>query len=238
MNHPVTYFTEKSNKAEIPIIFPTSKIAGKEYVNFSEKKRLEKVTDQFMKLRQYIIHDELNEKTYIKEFMMKHGIYDDDLYSIDKLTNFANFLFTGLDSIDPSKTFKEIVVQACNYDPEHPKEKETPKKEFKKKFLKTAVTKQDFSVNFNSLNNTILDKKINSDFRNRKALINRLEIELAGVNCENELPPVLKSEKSMKVLELDLGHSYQKKKVKIDLARKKNKLLEFVVLERSKNAIY
>jgi hypothetical protein len=231
----MTYYMEKSNKGEIPIIFPHSKLSAKEYVNFSEKNRYEKLADQLMKLKQYIINDEMNEKYYIKEFMMKHGIYDEELYTIDKLTNFSNYLFSDMD-IDTSLTFKDIIVKACNYDPDNIEGKKEikirpfyPKPSRKKSLMSDD---KDYSVNFKDLNNTILDKRIKSDMSNPKALINALENELCDLKTEREQSSHKKA--SNKILELDFGASYQKKKEKIDRVKKKNKLLEYIVLERSK----
>jgi hypothetical protein len=224
--NPVTYYTQKSSRAEIPLVFPTSKISGQEYINNSEKKRFEKVTDQFMKLKQYIIHDEKNEKNYIKEFMIKNGIYDNELYTIDKLTNFGNFLFSNL-QIDTSKNLKEIIRDACFFDPENIPEIKKFVKQSKKRFTSRQITPERNEKS----NNLILDKKL--EFYNPKTVMNNFENELSELNTSN-LPFIKKNNKTF---ELDLGNSYRIKKGKIDHVRKKNKLLEYVVWERSKSKI-
>jgi hypothetical protein len=235
-NNPMTYYIEKSNKGEIPMIFPLNKVSKKQYENFSEKNRFEKLSNKFIKLRQYIINDELNEKYYIKEFIMKHGIYDEDLYTLDKLNNFSNFLFSNVD-IDTSKCIKDIIVDACFYDPDEEQPKKMNKKPAEKLVYKRAVTdseKQDFSVNFKDLSNTILDKRIRGDISNPKALMNTLENELAVFNDDVCVP----YGKKARLQSLDVKtDNFQKKRNKIEQARKKNKLLEYIVWERNKNDI-
>jgi hypothetical protein len=234
----MTYYMEKSNKGEIPIIFPHSKVSSKEYNNFSEKNRFEKLSDQFMKLKQYIVNDELNEKFYLKEFMMKNGIYEEKYYTIDKLTNFGNFLFSDME-IDTSKAIKEIIIDATQYGPDQKIfHKKGPQNRTTSKCRPvTSDDKPDFSANFRDLNNSILDKRIREKINNPKALINSLENELAGAFNDEVYIPYNKSKRSNKVLELDFGNTYQKKKDKIEQVKKKHKLLEYVVLERSKNNI-
>jgi hypothetical protein len=206
---------EKSNKAEIPIIFPYSKISDKEYINFSEKNRYDKLSRQFVKLRQYIVNDELNEKYYIKEFLTKNGIYEEEYYAIDKLTNFSNFLFAEGLQIDTSKTIREIIINGCEYDPETYFVR-IPKKSFKKPFRKLVKNE--------SIEEDIAIKRKNE---NVKHSIYSFENELVGLNSDYG--------KKSKVSSIDvMSETFRKKKDLIEQVRKKNRLLEYVVWARSK----
>jgi hypothetical protein len=109
----ITHYMEKKGD-EVPYVFPIAWIHQNDYNNFSEKNRYEKISQLFMKLRYFIERNEENEKEYLKEFMMKHGIYDPEYYTLDRLNNFMNFLNSKL-KINPTKTIKQIIIDATNY---------------------------------------------------------------------------------------------------------------------------
>jgi len=114
--NPMTYYMDKRVIEDIPHVYPIVWIHQNDYGNISEKNRYEKITQMFLKLRYYIENDENNEKNYLKEFMMKHGIYEEKFYTIDKLNNFMNFLKSdSISRMNPHKTIKEIIIDATNY---------------------------------------------------------------------------------------------------------------------------
>lgn len=112
-SNAMTHYMEKKGD-EVPYVFPIAWIHQNNYNNYSEKNRYEKITELFLKLRYFIERNEENEKEYIKEFMMKHGIYDSEYYGIDRLDNFMNFLNSKL-KINPAKTIKQIIIDATNF---------------------------------------------------------------------------------------------------------------------------
>jgi hypothetical protein len=237
-NHPTTYYTERSHKSEIPLIFPLSKVSKKLYDNYSEKKRFEKLSSEFIRLKQYIMNDQFNEQHYIKEFIMKHSIYEEELYSFESLNNFSNFLFSEMD-IDTSKCVKDIILAACNYNPDR-KEKvvRIPKAPVANKVYERVIPdeKLDYSVKFKDLKNTILDKRIQNDINNPKALINTLEHELAMFNEEADKPFGKKNKSRLQSMD-EATDTFYKKRDKIEQVKKKHKLLEYVVWERNKNDV-
>lgn len=112
-SNAITHYMEKKGD-EVPYVFPIAWIHQNDYNNFSEKNRYEKITQLFMKLKYFIQRNEENEKEYLKEFMMKHGIYNQEYYSLDRLNNFMNFLNSKL-KINPANTVKQIIIDATNY---------------------------------------------------------------------------------------------------------------------------
>jgi hypothetical protein len=114
--NPMTYYMDKKVIEDIPHVYPIVWIHQNDYENISEKNRYEKITQMFLKLRYYIENDEDNEKNYLKEFMMKNGIYEEKFYTIDKLNNFMNFLKSdSISQMNPHKTIQEVIIDATNY---------------------------------------------------------------------------------------------------------------------------
>lgn len=110
----ITSLLEKKKKDFIPYVFPVAWIHTNQFTNISEKNRYQKITDLFLKLRVYLNENPQNELIIAKEFFNKHGIYEREFFDIETLSNFI--LFINSDEclkIDPSKSLKEIIIEAC-----------------------------------------------------------------------------------------------------------------------------
>jgi hypothetical protein len=169
----MTHYLEKRGRNEVPFVFPITWIHQNDYVNNSEKNRYEKMTELFLKLKFYIERDEGNEKQYIKEFMIKNGIYNGDLFTIDKLTNFMNFLNSKM-VIDPSKSLKEIITKACSFKGDDEEEIPRRSRSREKSMRESIQENNDESIEEeNKLNVSISKSKI---FSNSKKNINSQNI--------------------------------------------------------------
>jgi hypothetical protein len=182
----MTHYLGKKGKEAIPYVFPIALISKNDYGNSSEKNRYEKISQLFLNLKYFIENDDDNEKTYIKEFMMKHGIYDDNYYTIDKINNFINFLNSG-NQINPTKNIQEIIIEATQFgengsQTQNPINSRKPKNlgKFKKKSLDSLQYGNDIlnMNNYLSIYHPILDsKRFTIDINNPKQTIDELEME-------------------------------------------------------------
>ncbi len=282
MRNTLTHFMEKKGD-EVPYVFPVALSHNNDFNSFSEKNRYEKILDKLLKLKYYIDRDPDNEPLYIKEFMMKHGIFEQEFYDCEKISNVVAFLNSKL-IVDPSKTLKQIILEATKFNSKSKHEKEIKHigyNSFKGKHIiqyklnkKNKVVKKEnkeenrFNMNnYLSQHQPILeDKLFKLDKNNNKKIINNLEDEFAlleqgigGLNFnlgETIIQENKKAESNTKSIrhsrDLSLteknpkaSHSTSsnflksspKKKVELDLEniKKKNKLLEYIVLQRSKS---
>jgi len=69
----MTHFLEQRAKDDIPYIFPLNLMYDTKYSTFSEKKRLEKLTKTFSKLKYLIESNPDNENIIVKEVII-HSI--------------------------------------------------------------------------------------------------------------------------------------------------------------------
>jgi len=105
---------EQKKKDFIPYVFPSTWIHPNSYGNISEKNRFEKITDLFLKLRVYFNENQENELIMAKEFFIRHGIYDKELFTIDKLSNFIVFIKSDdCLKFNPSRALKDIIMDSC-----------------------------------------------------------------------------------------------------------------------------
>lgn len=101
---------------EIPVTVPIYLSHNIHYDSISEKNRHEKIAQLLIKLKTYIAKDPENDLATVKEFMLKHGIYNHEYYELEKLNNIILFLNHSL-TIDPKKTLGDIIKEAANYQP-------------------------------------------------------------------------------------------------------------------------
>lgn len=66
-NERITYLMDRKNKDDFYVDTPIPIIHNKRYSNNSERSRCLKYTQVFLKLKQFIINDEYNDKLYVKE---------------------------------------------------------------------------------------------------------------------------------------------------------------------------
>lgn len=115
----LTSLLEKRSKDFIPYVFPVALIHKKDFKNISEKNRYEKITDLFLKLKVYLETNEAKEMAIAKEFFIKHGIYDREYFTFERLANFIKFIRSGERDniwINPTKSLKDIIIDASlNY---------------------------------------------------------------------------------------------------------------------------
>lgn len=252
-NNAITHYMDKKF-GEIPQIFPVALIHDYDFRNNSEKNRFERITALLYKIRHYIENDEDNEIHIIKEFMIKSGIYNQDYYEIDKLTNISNFLRSDF-KINPLKTLQQIIIEAANgrvnLDSESKSDCLYIAKRQNLLLSQSSMVfkrqKPETEEKFEYGNQThllqsqrILEKRFKFAFDNKQSVINELENELKMVyqkkNLENSMnktkskfrkagPPTINSES---------GTTPQY----MEDIRKKNKLLEYIVLQRTKNNFF
>ena len=95
--------------------------------------------------------------------MIKHGLYEDQYYGIDKLNNFMHFLNSDL-KINPSKTIKEMIIEATNYDEENYDDEGDVKKR-KSMIVKQNLNKRNSNPKLkpikNKINNNVNDDRYN-----------------------------------------------------------------------------
>ena len=114
-------FSKKKNDGVIPILFPAV-YSNKELCNsISQRNRYENIMENFVKLKSLILNNkkfgnEL-EENFIKEFCLSKQIPNE---KINKKTikNFSNFLKNKVLPVDTSKSLKENIYLALNFDNE------------------------------------------------------------------------------------------------------------------------
>jgi hypothetical protein len=238
-SHHITHLLEQKMFGEIPIVFPmpTCKILdyGK---NESEKNRISKIKNDFTKLKFFIENNQEKAFFYVKEFFAKNGIFEEKFYSDERINNFINFLFNQDNiTIDPSQSIQQILKDGTkNLQPIDFKIIRNNIKNVKSsdKNIEDSILKQYQVNNIQTKINNKLDKKFKAELNNPKIFIGNLESELQIIYRDSSYDKNKHAKKKYNY-ELDIGINYQSKKENIEIAKKKQKLLEYTLLQRSKN---
>ena len=132
--------SKKKNNWGLPLSFPKIFSFNISYDNKSQKERYEKMAESFYHLKElmnnYKKEGNSNELDYIYEYAVSKNI-DKKYLTVANLNNFYNFLFEQKLPLDLSKSIKENIILALNFD-------KNKKREEKKKniFLKKLNLKQ------------------------------------------------------------------------------------------------
>jgi hypothetical protein len=171
----ITSLLEQKRKDFIPYVFPVAWIHQLSYSNISEKNRYEKITDLFLKLRVYFNENQENELILAKEFLIKHGIYDKEYFTIDKLSNFIYFIKSeDCLRINPSFALKDITIHACRFNNNYENEDQinSEKNNFYNNVNNEVVEFEN--NNYNNNNNYYKNAINNSDCSNKKHHENKI----------------------------------------------------------------
>ena len=193
--------SKRKNNLGQPLLFPKVFSANISFENHSQKERFEKISESFYNLKELIENNKeedkkiknLNELDYIYEFAINKKI-DKKYLTIINLNNFYNFLHEKKLPLDLSKSLKENIILALNYD--RNKEKEKKKILMKKLNFKKIEKRRLSSKNKNESNNEfkplLLDlerqKKINKEDifskSDRVIIRNELKKEIDSIKKE------------------------------------------------------
>ena len=161
-------FSKKKNDGKIPITFPLICSNMIDCDSISQRARYENIMEAFVKLKSMIENDKnhgkFNERQYIIEFVSNKNIDKINLTE-ENLGNFSNFLNRKKLPIDTTKSLKENILIALNYNGED----------------------LDESKNNNNLNKNInIDQKIISN--DKKPSFNKNQFILTDTNIFNKKP--------------------------------------------------
>jgi len=214
--------------------------------SMSQRKRYENIMETFTKLKSMIDNDKslgkLNEKQYIIDFISNKNI--EKKYITNKnLENFQNFLECDIIPIDISKSLKENIIMALNYQidennkNESEKEKEKNKDDNKQQInikgkkplkAKSNLLLNDKNIfNINPLEYDIpRQKKLLSDenYKSAYELRDSLKKELESIEneVENKQNKINKIEQNLNLLPFESDYFY-KQNLKAKLNKKEPK---------------
>ena len=198
--------SKKKNNWGQPLSFPKVFSSNINFDNRSQKERYEKISESFYNLKE-LMNDlkrekKLNELDYIYEYALSKNI-DKKYLTITNLNNFYNFLFEKKLPLDTSKSLKENIILALEFDKYKKKEenmfmKKLNIKKIDKKRYKNKNKSQDENKEFTPL---MLDmdrqNKINNqeqfNISDRITIRNELKKELEQIKNE-----VINKQKIMK----------------------------------------
>ena len=231
---------KKKNDGIIPITYPL--ICSNMLIcdTISQRKRYENIMETFTKLKSMIENDKnlgkLNEKQYLIDFISNKNI-EKKYITKKNLENFQNFLECDLIPIDISKTLKENIIMALNYQNEenvnnikkNENNKDRSKQNTITKDKKQLKAKPNLKLNdINIFNNKPLEfdiprqKKLLSDgnYKSAYEIRDSLKKELESIEneVENKQNKINKIEQNLNLLPFESDYFYKQ-----NLKAKKNK---------------
>ena len=239
---------KKKNDGVIPITFPLVCSNSVNCDNISQRKRFETIMETFMRLKSLIENDKKlgknNEIDYIIEFIINKAI-DKKYIAEEYIKNFSNFLKNKQLPIDTSKSLKDNIILALNYD-----KKLKFKNIFQKKenmyFTKSKINKRGNNddkkntiINTGIFNNIPLefnlkrqkqlftDKNYNNNIELRDDL--KKELDFIEQEVENKQSKIRKIENNLNLLPFEENY-YLKKKMNKKTKLKKNKNKELLLI--------
>ena len=152
--------SKKKNNLGQPLSFPKIFSANITFDNRSQKERYEKICQSFSKLKELISEfkkeGKLSELDYIYEYCLDKNI-DKKYLTISNLNNFYNFLQEKKLPLDLSKSLKENIILALEFD----------KKKYKNQNKKKEEKKNASNIYMKKLNMKNFDKKRNNNNENK-----------------------------------------------------------------------
>ena len=231
--------SKKKNDGLIPITYPLICSNMLNCDSMSQRARYENIMETFTRLKSMIENDKnfgkLNEKQYIIDFISNKNI-EKKFITEKNIDNFQNFLECKIMPIDISKSLKDNILKALNYNSEENiiSEKEDEKTDNKQKMItkekKSLWSKPKLILNdaliFN--NNKPLEydiprqKKLLSDgnYKSAYELRDSLKKELESIEneVENKQKKINKIEQNLNLLPFESDYFYKQ-----NLKAKKNK---------------
>ena len=218
------------------------------HLSTSLKERYFFIMKNLYNLNDFIEKHPDNEEQILKEFLINHGIFDIEYYSIDKLNNFSKFLKLDF-TIDLNLNFKENLINILNgkFKLNSNKKKNLLNKSTNiKYYYKTFNNKKPIKKIGKLRTNLEYQKKMNENNLNNNELdlINKPK-EIIDL-IENEFNQELERRKNIYKKNLKGFRSninfkneklYGKKKSDYDYneLKKQNKLTEYICLTKAKN---
>lgn len=174
---------------------------NQEYVhgNISEMERFRRSTEQLLKLKELINNNPDLCNALLKEYIWRHGIYDDEYYRISKLINLNNYLNSTF-KIDPKKSMKELLIKGLNYFQTDCNENTDNNNQIKKKiqtvtrdhisYLRPIKNKKLIKDEATVVGNIITDMNLQNNLYNKKKQRTELDI----INQPDEIVNLLQNE--------------------------------------------
>ena len=223
----------------------------KSHLSTSLKERYFSIMKSLYFLNDFIEKHPDNEEQILKEFLINHGIFDMEYYSIEKLNNFSKFLKLDF-SIDLNLNFKENLINILNGKYKLNSNKKTTNKNLLNKstnikyYYKTFNNKKPIKKIGKLRTNLEYQKKMNESNLNNNELdlINKPK-EIIDL-IENEFNQELERRKNiyrknLKSFRTNINFKneklYGKKKSDYDYneLKKQNKLTEYICLTKAKS---
>ena len=250
LNGYSSLLSKKKNNWGFPLSF--SKIFSGNIIfdNKSQKERYEKISESFYNLKElmndFIKEGKLNELDYIYEYCVSKNI-DKKYLTITNLNNFYNFLHEKKLSLDLSKTLKENIILALEFD----KNKIKNKKKGEEKRASNIYTKKinlksnEKRRNKNKNKEEIDLKPLMIDFERQNKVNNQEYFCMSDrIIIRNELKKELDSIKNEVINKQKIMQNFQKKEknesnVSITYENnKKNKKIEEKVFDSNERLYY
>ena len=171
LNGYSTLLSKKKNNWGQPLSFPKIFSSNIVFDNKSQKERYERISESFYNLKELMDdfkkEGKLNELDYIYEYVLSKNI-DKKYLTINHLNNFYNFLQEKKLPLDLTKSVKENIILALEFD----KNKNKSKKIKQIKSDKNIFMKK---LNIKNVSKFIYKNKYNEDIKELKPLIIDLE---------------------------------------------------------------
>ena len=231
--------SKKKNDGLIPITYPLICSNMLNCDSMSQRARYENIMETFTKLKSMIENDKnfgkLNEKQYIIDFISNKNI-EKKFITEKNIDNFQNFLECKIMPIDISKSLKDNILKALNYNSEENiiSEKEDEKTDNKQKLI-TKEKKSLWSKPKLNLNDVLIfnkNKPLEYDIPRQKKLLSdgnyksayelrdslKKELESIENEVENKQKKINKIEQNLNLLPFESDYFYKQ-----NLKSKKNK---------------
>ena len=231
--------SKKKNDGLIPITYPLICSNMLNCDSMSQRARYENIMETFTRLKSMIQNDKnfgkLNEKQYIIDFISNKNI-EKKFITEKNIDNFQNFLECKIMPIDISKSLKDNILKALNYNSEENiiSEKEDEKTDNKQKLI-TKENKSLWSMSKLILNDALIfnnNKPLEYDIPRQKKLLSdgnyksayelrdslKKELESIENELENKQKKINKIEQNLNLLPFESDYFYKQ-----NLKAKKNK---------------
>ena len=113
-NSYITSYLERKKIDNLPVLYPLFLSYNNSYDTQSEKCRVNKILDKFVKLKTQIERDYKNREKIMAEFLMKNGVNDKRYHTSEKFGNFYEYLKKPF-KFDPKKIISDIIKEALDY---------------------------------------------------------------------------------------------------------------------------
>ena len=113
-NSIITSYLDRKKIDNLPVIYPLFLSYNNSYDTQSEKFRVNKILEKFVQLKTQIVKDYKNREKIMKEFLLRNGINDKKLFTLEKLNNLNKYLKKPF-KFDPKKTITDAIKEALNY---------------------------------------------------------------------------------------------------------------------------